>query len=289
MERVAEGDTMDQSILRMKQDLALAGYAKGTCSRYLYEIGRLSKRFGRQLDTLTRDEIRTHTEEVIAQTESSYRNVRLAAIKFLYVRTLGQPEMVSFISLGKPKSTLPETLNLDEMQRLFWAIDDDRYRMLARVMYGSGLRISEAIGIQVTDIDGPRGVLRVRNGKGNKEREAKLPSSLYLELRQYWARHRPPLPYVFASARGALPSQKQIRLAFRDAAELAGINKRVTPHVLRHCFATHLLEHGANIRVVGALLGHASPSSTYRYARVTTKIVRNTASPLDLLSKERQR
>src|SRR5690349_9274116 len=104
---------MDQSIVRMKQDLALAGYVKGTRKRYLYEIDRLSKRYGRPLDTLTRDEIRTHVEDVIAQTDSSYRNVRLAAIKFLYAKTLGQPEMVSFVALAAPKSRVPETLSLD--------------------------------------------------------------------------------------------------------------------------------------------------------------------------------
>ena len=191
--------------------------------------------------------------------------------------------MVAFISFWARKSRVPDTLSIDEVERLFLAIDNDCYRTLAKVMYGAGLRISEAIGIQVSDIDGPRGVIRVRHGKGNKEREAKLAKSLLIELRQYWARHRPPLPYVFGSNRGALPSQKDIRLAYRDAAQLAGIDKRVTPHVLRHCFATHLLEYGADTRVVGALLGHESPKSTYRYARVTTPIVQNTESPLDLL------
>lgn len=280
---------MDQSIVRMKRDLALAGYAKGTQKRYIYEIERLSKRFKRPLERLTQDEIRTHVEAVVAETNSSYRKVRLAAIKFLYAKTLGRPEMVAFISFWTRKSPVPETLSLDEVQRLFGAIDDDRYRTLAKVMYGTGLRISEAISIQVTDIDRSRGVIRVRNGKGNKEREAKLSESLYIELRKYWARHRPPLPYVFGSKQGALPSQKDLRLAFRDAAELAGIEKRLTPHVLRHCFATHLLENGTDIRVVGALLGHESLSSTYRYARVTTPIVRNTQSPFDLLAKERKR
>lgn len=280
---------MDHSMTQMKQDLALSRYAKGTQDQYFREIERLSERFGRPLVSLTRDEIRTYAEEIVAQTDSSARNVRLSAILFLYRKTLGRPDMVSFISLSKQKSRVPETLSLDEVHRLLQALKNDRYRTIAMVMYGSGLRISEAVPIQVTDIDGARGVIRVRNGKGNKEREAKLSQSMYNELRQYWARHRPPSPYVFGSKKGKLPDQQSIRKALALATEHAGIKKHVTPHVLRHSFATHLLEEGIDIRVVGALMGHSSPESTYRYARVTKKIVRNTPSPLDLLPPKRRR
>ena len=280
---------MDHSITQMKQDLALSRYAKGTQDQYIREVERLSARFGRPLASLTRDEIRIYAEEVVGQTDSSARNVRLSAILFLYRKTLGRPDMVSFISLSKRKSRLPEALSLDEVHGLLRAIKSDRYRTIAMVMYGSGLRISEVVPIQVTDIDGARGVIRVRNGKGNKEREAKLSASMYGELRQYWARHRPPLPYLFGSKKGKLPCQVAIRNALALAAAHARIPKHVTPHVLRHSFATHLLEEGIDIRVVGALMGHSSPESTYRYARVTKKIVRNTPSPIDLLPPKRRR
>ena len=279
---------MDDSISQMKQDLALSRYAPGTQEQYIREIERLSARFKRPLASLTRDELRRYVEEVIEQSHSTARNVRLSALLFLYRKTLGRPEMVSFISLGKQKSKVPEALSLDEVNRFLQNIDKPRYRIIAMVLYGAGLRISEALPIQVTDIDGARGVIRVRNGKGNNEREAKLSQSMYQELRGYWARHRPPLPYVFASKKGRLPCQHAIRRAFKLAALRAEITKHVTPHVLRHSFATNLLEEGVDIRVVGALLGHASPESTYRYARVTKKIVQQTPSPLDLLPKSRK-
>jgi site-specific recombinase XerD len=156
------------------------------------------------------------------------------------------------------------------------------------VLYGAGLRITEALALEVTDIDAARGVIRVRHGKGNKAREAKLSPTLYQWLRQYWARQRPPLPYLFASRKtGRPPTAETVRAALAHAAKQAWIGKRVTPHVLRHSFATHLLEQGTDVRVVGALLGHASLQSTARYAKVTEKLVRQTPSPIDLLPQRR--
>ena len=138
------------------------------------------------------------------------------------------------------------------------------------------------------DVDGGRGVLYVRHGKGNVAREAKLSSRLYTWLRQYWARERPPLPYLFASKQsGRPPRMETIRDALALAAKDALIAKRVTPHVLRHSFATHLLDEGTDVHVVRALLGHASINTTARYARVTQKRVRETPSPLDLLPQRR--
>jgi integrase/recombinase XerD len=156
------------------------------------------------------------------------------------------------------------------------------------VMYGAGLRIGEALALEVRDIDGSRGVLQVRHGKGNKAREAKLSPVLYAWLRQYWARVRPPLPYLFASPRtGKLPVDSTVRKALALAAKEAWIKKPVRPHILRHSFATHLLDEGTDVHVVRELLGHASIKTTARYARVTQKRVRETPSPLDLLPQRR--
>src|SRR5690606_24284540 len=142
--------------------------------------------------------------------------------------------------------------------------------------YGTGLRVSEARTLEVRDIDGARGVLRVRHGKGNKAREVMLSQELYTWLRQYWARTQPAPPYVFASRSGELVSLGALRSALAKAAKGAFIKKRVTPHVLRHSFATDLREQGTDVRIVRELLGHASLKSTARYARVTRKLVRQT-------------
>jgi integrase/recombinase XerD len=170
---------------------------------------------------------------------------------------------VSFLKLPRRYSPLPTALSVEEVHALLRALRHRRYQALAMVMYGAGLRIREAIALEVRDIDGSRGVLQIRHGKGDKAREAKLSPVLYEWLRQYWARERPTLPYLFASPKtGKLPRMATVRRAFARAAKEAWIKKRVTPHVLRHSFATHLLDEGTDVHVVRELLGHASIRTT---------------------------
>jgi integrase/recombinase XerD len=280
---------MDQSIEQLGQDLALANYAKSTQEKYVKTARHLSKRFGKPLGDVTREELRRYVEELAARGRSaSWVIIHLAALRFLYRKTLGQPDKISFVSYPKRHKPLPTVLSLDEVGALIGAVRHRCYQAIVMVVYGAGLRITEALALEVTDIDGSRGVIRVRHGKGNKAREAKLSPSLYQWLRQYWARERPPAPYLFASRKtGRAPRAATIRAALAHAAKAAWIKKHVTPHVLRHSFATHLLEQGTDVRVVGALLGHASLQSTARYAKVTEKLVRQTPSPLDLLPQRR--
>jgi len=280
---------MDSSITRLGQDLARAGYVMKTRDAYVAVAKQLGERFGCTIEDITRDQIREFVDEVMARDRSaSTKHAVLCGVRFLYVRTLGRPEMVSFVRLPRRHSPLPTVMSLAEVGALLRAIEEPRYQAIAMVMYGAGLRVAEAVALEVRDIDGPRGVIRVRHGKGDKAREAKLSRSLYTWLRRYWARERPPLPHLFASSAGKLPLVRTLRKAIARAAEDASIKRRVTPHVLRHSFATHLLEYGTDVRVVGALLGHASLNTTARYARVTEKLVRGTPSPLDLLPQPRR-
>ena len=280
---------MDKSIERLGQDLARANYAEKTRKAYVQTAGELAQRCGKPLAELTRDDLRGYVDSLQGGNLSPHQQAsRLGAVLFLFRRTLGRPELVSFIKLPRRHSPLPSVLSLDEVHALLRAVRHRRYQAIAMVMYGAGLRISEALALEVRDIDGARGVLQVRHGKGNKAREAKLSPSLYAWLRQYWAKERPPLPYLFASPKtGKLPQLATVRKALARAAKEAWIKKRVTPHVLRHSFATHLLDEGTDVHVVRELLGHASLSSTARYARVTQKRVRETPSPLDLLPQRR--
>lgn len=272
----------------MARDLAMKGYAQSTQELYLMSCTALIEHFGCPAASLSRDQLRGYTQLLSERSTSQTRlRMHLCALLFLYRKTLGMPEHVSFIALGKTTSKVPDVLSVKEVHALLNAISNRRYQALAMVLYGAGLRIGEAIALQTSDIDGQRGVLRVRHGKGNKAREAKLSESLYFSLRQYWARERPAAPYLFASPAGYLPQTSTIREALSKAAKDAGIKKHVTPHVLRHSFATHLLEQGVDVRVVSALLGHAKLETTARYARVTRKIVQQTPSPLDLLPHRR--
>jgi integrase/recombinase XerD len=280
---------MESNLDNLARDLALKGYAQSTQKKYLSRARKLMERFGRPPEAITPDELRTYVEELRQQYKSASRLTEaLSALLFLYRKTLGTPEVVSFISIPKKYSALPTVLSVKEVHALLSHVKHPRYRMLAMVLYGCGLRVSEAIALECRDIDGSRGVLYIRHGKGNVAREAKLSNELYLALRQYWAQERPEGPHVFASKSGRLPQADTIRTALRKAAQAAGIKKSVYPHVLRHSFATHLLEQGIDSRVVSALLGHKSFQSTERYARVTRPIIRQTPSPLDLLPHRRR-
>jgi integrase/recombinase XerD len=281
--------TLDKAIEQMSQDLARAQYSTTTCESYRTWAMELANYIGKPISEIAREELRKYVDAIQSR-ELSVATIsnRLCALRFLFRVTLGQPEMVSFIKLPTKYSPLPCVLSKTEVHQLLNAIRVPRYQALAMVMYGAGLRIAEARVLTVSDIDGARGVIRVLHGKGNKAREAKLSPVLYKWLQEYWARTRPPLPYLFADTSGRLPRTSTIRRALAEAAKRAWIKKRVTPHVLRHSFATHLLEEGTDVRVVAALLGHASMKTTARYARVTEKLVRETPSPLDLLPQPRR-
>lgn len=276
---------MDKSIEQMQRDLAFTGYAKRTQESYHQTVQVMAAHIGRPVAALERDEIRGYCEHLRQRGRSaSWLKMQLAAIVFLYRKTLGRPDDVSFVCWPKQRSPLPTVLSVDEVHALIGALTHRRYQAIAMVLYGAGLRVSEALALEVSDIDGARGVLRVRHGKGDRAREAKLSPTLYAWLRRYWAEERPTLPYLFASRRtGRPPRAVTVRRAIEQAAEQAGITKRVTPHVLRHSFATHLLDHGTDVRVIQVMLGHRSVQTTARYTRVSTQLMRQTPSPLDLL------
>jgi site-specific recombinase XerD len=276
---------MDKSIEQMARDLARGPYAKKTRERYTRTGMELAEHFGRPVAELQRDDLRTYVEHLHAQPRSaSWLKTKLAAISFLFKKTLGREADVSFIQWPRQYSPLPTVLSSDEVAAFLDAIRHPVYHAVAVVQYGTGLRISEALALEVSDIDGARGVLRVRHGKGNRSREVKLSPELYRWLRHYWDKERPPLPYLFASRQtGRPPSKVTVCHAYAAAAEQAGITKRVRTHVLRHSYATHLLDAGTDVRVIQALLGHRSLQTTARYTHVSTALVRNTPSPLELL------
>jgi len=276
---------MDKSIEQMGQDLAFGAYAKSTQGQYLKAARDLAGHFGRPVAEIGRDDLRGYAEHLRGRAQSaSWLKMHLGALVFLYSKTLGRPTDVSFVVWPKQHSPLPTVLSQTEVAAFLEVLRHPIYRAIAMVLYGTGLRIDEALGLEVSDVDGARGVLRVRHGKGNEAREAKLSPALYQWLRHHWSRERPPLPYLFASRRtGRPPKQATVRHAFAMAGEQAGIRKPVRPHVLRHSYATHLLDAGTDVRVIQALLGHKSLQTTMRYTRVSTALVQKAPSPLELL------
>jgi site-specific recombinase XerD len=178
---------------------------------------------------------------------------------------------------------MPVVLSPNEVRRLLGALREPKYRVFFALLYATGLRVLEATQLETRDIDAQRGLIHVRHAKGRDERFVMLGARLLELLRGYWRFERPPQPWLFATARGTPLNADVARNALRLAAAEARLEKRVTPHVLRHSFATHLLESGTDLRVIQVLLGHRSIRTTARYAHVSSSLIAVTRSPFDTL------
>ena len=272
---------------KMLQDMAMAGYRPKTVKTYIESIRLLAKFFARSPDTLTHDELRGWARHLMDLGQSSQRlRQHFAALKCLYGRTLARPHDVAFLSWPRDIEKLPEILSAEQVEQLLLALSTPVYRVLHTTIYATGLRIGEALMLQTGDIDAARGVIKVRHGKGGKERLVMLSPRLLQILRAYWKQERPPAPYLFGSKKTGRPlSRDAARESLKHAARKAGLgHKHITPHLLRHSFATHLLEGGTDLRTIQVLLGHASIRTTTVYARVSAGLLAKTTSPLEKLS-----
>jgi len=269
---------------KMVQDLELAGYAMKTRKTYLECIG-LFAQFCWSPGEADQEEIRAWVARLQKNKVGPQRlRQHFAALKFLFGRTLGRPETVAFIAWPKDPKRLPEVLTAEQVSALLGALESTKYRVFFTTLYATGLRLQEASRLETRDIDAARGVIHVRHGKGGKERLVMLSPRLLSILRAYWRQERPPLPYVFPTQTGKPLDPDFARRVLHKAAAAAGLGK-VTPHVLRHSFATHLLDSGTELRVIQVLLGHDHIQTTTRYARVSAALLSKAESPLERLPK----
>jgi site-specific recombinase XerD len=276
----------------MLHDMERAGLAPRTREEYIAAIQRMATFFGRSPTVLRPDDIRAWEDELVRRgLGASGRRVAGAALRFLYKKTLARPEMVSFIAFPNVAPRLPTVLSLREVDQLLSALPDPRYHTFFSLIYDTGLRLSEAIYLQVGNIDRARGVLRIL-GKGAKERQVKLGDRLYALLQSYWQEVRAKEPHaepftkaslLFSNGQGGPLSRYAARHVLAKAGLQAGLGKRVNPHCLRHTFAVHQLEAGTSLRVVQVQLGHSSICSTQIYLHVSTQMLLQAPSPLDVL------
>lgn len=271
---------------RMETDMRLRGFSRASRVTYLSFVRRLAAYYRRSPAELSEEEIRKYLLYLQDERGLSRSSMRAQAtvLRFFYGVTLRRPEVVAELPFPKKQEKPPVVLSGSEVERLFGALRSRKHRAIASVLYGAGLRISEACPLMAEDIDSDRGVIRVRHGKGGYEREAMLSPRLLEVLRSYWRQERPPWPFLFPGSRpGSMITGSTVRRALKIAAEGCGITKRVSPHVLRHSFATHLMDTGVDSRTIQVLLGHRSLRSTQRYAQVSRGLLSRTRSPLDLL------
>lgn len=275
---------------RMIEDLAIRNYSRQTVDTYVYYVAKFAKYFGCSPDTLGPEEVRSYQLHLVEQKVSwCVFNQVVCALKFLYQTTLLQQWPIERLPYARVPRRLPVVLDQQEVLRLLEAVDSLLSRMVLTTMYATGLRVGEAVSLQVTDINSARMVIHVRHGKGNKERQGPLSSVLLEQLRDYWRESRPThRTWLFPGQDPATHvSRNTIAGACVRAAKRAGFTKRITPHTLRHCYATHLLEAGSDIRTVQMLLGHASLNSTMIYTHVQ-RLAAETVSPLDLIASPRK-
>jgi integrase/recombinase XerD len=271
---------------RMIEDLKVRNRSARTIQTYIAHVANFARHFGRSPEVLGPEEIRQYQVYLVEQgrVSWSYFNQAVCALRFLYRHTLGRDWVIAHIPFPRQPRKLPVVLSQAEVIRLFDAIRSLKLRAMLMTAYAAGLRLAEVTHLQVSDIDSERMVIRVRQGKGQKDRYVMLSPTLLELLRLYWRAERP-TTWLFPRKRRDQPiNHSVVQRACHQAGVDAGLTKRVTVRSLRHSFATHLLEAGTNIRVIQTLLGHSHVSTTQVYTYVSNKTVRATESPLELLA-----
>lgn len=275
---------------RMIEDMRLRNLSPHTIDAYVLAVKQFAQHFQRSPEHAAGEDVRAYLLHLVQEKHASYSRYNLArcALQFLYRVTLGRDERFAKLPCARDRKRLPTVLSADELRRLFEVVaHHPRHQALLMTLYGAGLRISEALQLKPADLDSRRMLIHVRGGKGNKDRMVKLSTQLLDALRASW-RSRPandPGMWLFPQVGHpdrAMESSTALRIVSR-AARRGGIVKRVTPHTLRHSYATHLLDAGVDLRTIQLLLGHTNLKTTSLYMHVSQARLRAAASPLDLL------
>ena len=269
----------------MIEDMTVRNFVEKTRNDYIRHVRTFTAFLGRSPDTATAEDLRRFQ---LHQTQTGGRpptiNGSVAALRFFFTVTLDRPEMARYLTFVREPRKIPVVLSLDEVARLLEAAPGPKYKAALSAAYGAGLRVSEVVALKVSDVDSKRMLLRIERGKGQRDRYAML-SPVLLELLRDWYRIARPTVWLFPGRDRLLPlTTRQFNRVVHAAAHMAEINKRVTPHTLRHSFATHLLEEKTEIRMIQVLLGHAKLDTTALYTQVATNTIRAVMSPLDRLT-----
>ena len=270
---------------RFIEDMKLRGLAPTTQRSYLHYVIDYARYFDLSPEKLDLEAVREYELYLLEEKKMSPDSINtfVSAVRFLYLNTLEMPWTSEYFPRVKRPSKLPVVLSQEEMLQFFDHVDGMKNRAALMTSYGAGLRVSETVSLKISDIDSKRMLIRVEQGKGQKDRYAMLSPRLLEVLRRYWRSYRP-YPYLFPSWRANHHmSAGSLQTACREATLRSGLRKRVTVHTLRHSFATHLLENGTDVRVIQVLLGHSRIDTTARYTWVSPQVVAGTVSPLDRL------
>jgi integrase/recombinase XerD len=271
---------------RMIEDMRIRNFSPNTQRSYVHYVAEFARHYNASPERLGLEHVRDYQLYLAEQRQLSPVSINtfVSAAQFLYTVTLEMPFGGNRFVRMKVPEKLPVVLSREEVERLFGNIGFLKHRAVLMLCYGSGLRISEAVSLKAAHIDSARMLIQVENGKGAKDRYTVLSAHMLNLLRQYWKAQRP-ADYLFPGiTAGTHLSAGAVQDVCREACRMAGIEKRVTPHTLRHSFATHLLENGTDTRAIQVLLGHSRIDTTARYIAVTPCLISKIASPFDAVS-----
>jgi integrase/recombinase XerD len=273
---------------RFIEDMQLRGLAPTTQRSYIHYVAAFAQFYHTSPEHLDLEAVRQYELHLLHEKKLSPESINsfVSAVQFLYLVTLEMPWGKECFPRVRRPDKVPVVLSKEEVNRFLEHVGCLKNRAALMLCYGAGLRISEAVAVKVADIDSQRGLIRIVEGKGKKDRYAMLSPRLLAVLRSYWRATRPAKDdYLFPSWRqGRHMTASALACACRNAAKNSGLPKRVTAHMLRHSFATHLLEGGTDTRVIQVLLGHSRIETTARYTRVGAQVIAGTPSPLDALA-----
>jgi len=274
----------------MQKDMDIRGLSPRTQSTYLGCMKGFVKFYMKSPDQLDLNDIYKYQVYLVQQKKASWSffNQSVCALRFFYKTTLNKDWDVKHIPFQRKGKKLPVVLSKEEVQSILNAVTYLKHKAILQTLYGAGLRIQEALNLSYKDIDSSRMLIRVRQGKGKKDRYVMLSTQLLETLRTYWKASQPkPVLYLFPGRDPTKPlTSETVQRLMKRIIKKVGITKPATPHVLRHSFATHLLEDGYDVRKIQFLLGHKSLRSTCTYTHVARDFLQKTTSPLDTLDKE---
>jgi len=274
----------------MLEELQRRNYSAITTRNYLRVVTEFAKYFGEPPDRLGLNELRTYQAYLLPERKLTPGTVvnQVAALRFFFVKTLKRYQFRDFLPYPQDRRRLPTVLSREEVSHLINAAGNLFRRTLLMTLYGTGMRRAELAHLKVSDIDSQRMIIRVVAGKGGKDRDLPLSPALLETLREYWRWRKPKLSLFPTRTLGRRLDQpisdKTVWIACSEAARRAGISKRVTPHTLRHSWATHLLEAGTDLRTIQVLLGHGDLETTAQYLHLSQRHLQTVVNPLDGLS-----
>lgn len=270
---------------RMIEDLRIRNYAPNTIKQYVSCVKGFACYFGRSPEFLEPPHVRQYQVHLVTEEKASWTkfNQTVCALRFLYQTTLGKDWAITHIPYAKQPKKLPVVLSVEEIGKFLAAVRNLKHRTVLETMYGAGLRLGEALNLRVRDVDSSRMVLRIEQGKGQKDRYPPVSPTLLTKLREYWKTFRPSEILFPGGSPDTSLSERALQDATARARKRSGIRKHIKSHTMRHSFATHLLEAGVDLRTIQIILGHRSLNTTAIYLHVATKKLHETAQSNDLL------